>query len=122
MLPTISGERLFGKVDRVPGVCYVATMFAHINFLPLVPIRSYIVVEGTESSKEFRGRPIPLNLKSVFVAYGDAWSGASAFVVGLLAGLMLTGAVPDPGKLAKGLVLVAGAFGLAALSVRGRLR
>jgi hypothetical protein len=97
-------------------------MFTHVNFLPLVPVRSYIVVEGTESSGEFRGRPIPLNLKSVLVAYVDAWTGAAAFVTGLLAGLMLVGAMPDPGKLAKALVVVTGACGLVALSVAGRFR
>lgn len=119
---SIEGERLFGKVDRVPGACYVATMFAHVHFLPLIPIRSYIVLEGTESSKEFRGKPISLNLKSVFVAYADAWAGALALGTGLLAGMMLVGAIPAPGKLAVALVLVAAACGITALSVRGKLR
>ena len=71
----IFGERTFGKVDRVPGVCYVVTVFAHLNFLPLVPARSYIVVEGTESGGEFRGKQIPICLRSMLAGYVRVWFG-----------------------------------------------
>jgi hypothetical protein len=81
----IWGDRLVGKVDQVPGVCYVATMFVHIFYFPifpLFPLRSYIVVEGSyeqldfhwdlfgwETMHGFRGVRIPISLKSVFLAY-----------------------------------------------------
>jgi hypothetical protein len=69
----IFGQKMYGKVDRVPGLCYVVTQFAHLNFLPLIPTGGYIIIEGTESGGEFRGKPIGLSLKSVFAGYVRVW-------------------------------------------------
>jgi hypothetical protein len=55
-------------VDRVPGVCYVATLFFHINLVPLVPLRSYIIVEPSRRDY-FYGEPIPLAWRSVLMAW-----------------------------------------------------
>jgi hypothetical protein len=38
-------DPLYGKVDRVPGFFYVATDFAGIMHLPMLPKQSYLVVE-----------------------------------------------------------------------------
>ncbi|WP_144429503.1 hypothetical protein [Myxococcus hansupus] len=64
----IWGSRLFGKVDAVPGLGYVATQFAHINYLPLFPMKSWLVV--SEEGNGWRGQAIPLSWKSVLVAWG----------------------------------------------------
>jgi xanthosine utilization system XapX-like protein len=83
------GQRLFGKVDQVPGCFYVATRCYHFQFLPLLPRESYLVLEGTEKNGEllgvlnpqflllgrsrtegkFRGYSIPLSVKSVAFAW-----------------------------------------------------
>src|SRR5262249_42870975 len=61
-MAVLFGERLFGKVDVVPGRFHVATNFFHIWFFPFVPFRSYLV--GESGSKR-----IPLSLKSVLFAW-----------------------------------------------------
>lgn len=86
----IFGEKSYGKVDRVPGVCYVVTIFAHLNFLPLIPLRSYIVIEGTESGGEFRGKEIPTSLKSTAAGYARVWFGLLAIVTGVIGGAELS--------------------------------
>lgn len=44
----VFGSRLFGKVEEVPGLFHVATKFFHVNFVPLFPFESWIVVSGTQ--------------------------------------------------------------------------
>jgi len=61
----IFGTRTFGKVDRVPGLFYVTTQFFHINFVPILPLHSYIIFEGTN-----RGKKIGVSLKSLAWAWG----------------------------------------------------
>ncbi len=39
------GTRFYGKVDHVPGLFHVATRFFHIQFFPLIPTGSYLVLE-----------------------------------------------------------------------------
>jgi hypothetical protein len=111
----IFGEKSYGKVDRVPGVCYVVTVFAHLNFLPLVPVRSFIVLEGTESGGEFRGKQIATNLKSAAAGYARAWLGLGTVVAGAVAafGLWNVAGVMVPADL--------GALGVAAVALGGLL-
>lgn len=110
----IFGEKSYGKVDRVPGVCYVVTVFAHLNFLPLFPLRSFIVVEGSERGGEFRGKQVSVCLKSVVAGYVRVWCGAILLGAGALAGFGLLRAVNALGL--NPLVLAAGfAAGLGAL-------
>ncbi len=66
----IFGTRTFGKVDRVPGLFFVTTKFFHINFLPLIPLGSFVVLEGSNTGYTFRGRSVGLSLKSLAVAWG----------------------------------------------------
>ncbi len=75
----IFGQRNFGKVDRVPGVFYVVTQFFHINFVPLIPLTTYLVLEGSESGNGFKGVKIPMSFKSIVVAWGR-W----ALIIGAL--------------------------------------
>jgi hypothetical protein len=67
------GRKLFGRIDRVPGLLHVATMFVHIFFIPLIPLKSYIVLDSTVSGGNFRGIEFGLNPKSMLVAYFRAF-------------------------------------------------
>jgi hypothetical protein len=51
-------------VDQVPGVLHVATQFYHVNYLPLYPVKSYIIRE-----EDGLGVPIPLNYRSMLMAW-----------------------------------------------------
>ena len=64
----VFGSRLMGKVDEVPGMFHVATKFGHINFLPLIPMQSYIVI--AQNGGNFRGMPISLSGRSILFAWG----------------------------------------------------
>src|SRR5262249_4173471 len=48
----IWGDKLLGTIYQVPGVCHVATVFFHIFFFPLIPRRTYIVVDGASAEIE----------------------------------------------------------------------
>jgi hypothetical protein len=63
------GQHNYGKVDVVPDLCYVTTSFFHINFVPLIPLGSWIVVVGTEKGEAFQGKKIGLSLKSILTAW-----------------------------------------------------
>jgi hypothetical protein len=63
----IFGVRLFGKVDVVPGRFHVATEFYHIQFVPIVPMQTYLVLE--EDGDGWQGVKIPLCRKSVTAAW-----------------------------------------------------
>src|SRR5437762_2645960 len=39
------GSKLYGRVDDVPGMFYVATRFGHLWYLPLIPMGSFVVLE-----------------------------------------------------------------------------
>src|SRR5262245_61234234 len=79
----IWGDKLFGTVYQVPGVCHVATVFFHIFFFPLIPRRTYIVVDGASAAIEeaiargtirpsvygFWGIRIPMSARSVLLGY-----------------------------------------------------
>ena len=61
--------RLYGQVDRAPGLFYRSTLFFHIMYVPLSPLLTYIVVEGSQDGDSFRGKRIPPYSRSV-----PAWS------------------------------------------------
>src|SRR5262245_60330158 len=63
------GTHLYGKVDQVEGLFYVATKFLHLNFLPLVPLGSHLVFAGTEKDGGFRGVPLGWSFKSIAFTY-----------------------------------------------------
>jgi hypothetical protein len=87
----VYGKRLCGQVDRIPGLFYTSTLFWHIDYIPLFPLRSYIVLEGSEDGEAFRGKPIPLRLKSVLVGYLRGWLAAAAVFIGCVAAAATTG-------------------------------
>ena len=61
------GTRLVGKTDVVPGMFYVTTSFGHINYLPLIPKESYVML--TVPGSEGHGVPLPTSWKSVLLAW-----------------------------------------------------
>ena len=57
------GTRLYGKVDRTPSGVHVATRFFHMQFFPLIPMGSVIVLRGDNAVKA------PFSFKSMLVGY-----------------------------------------------------
>src|SRR4051812_9412435 len=43
----IFGVRLFGKAEIVPGVFFIVTRFFHICFIPLLPMQSFVMFDGS---------------------------------------------------------------------------
>lgn len=62
------GTRLYGKVDRVPGLLHVATRFFYFQYIPLVPLESVIVREDLRKAED-KGVALRLNGKSVLFAW-----------------------------------------------------
>jgi hypothetical protein len=73
------GSRLYGKVDSVKGLFYVATKFGHFDYFPLIPMGSWVITEQTGSG--WRGVPIPVSVKSILMGWFRA-----ASVLGLVIG------------------------------------
>jgi hypothetical protein len=67
------GQHQYGKVDVVPGLCYVVTRFIHINFVPLIPLASEIVVIGVKNGSNSQRVKTSLSLKSVLMAWTRAF-------------------------------------------------
>jgi hypothetical protein len=64
----IFGYSLFGRVDRVPGLFHVVTQFLHVYWMPILPKRSFLILETSQSAGH--AIPLPLNWKSVLFAWG----------------------------------------------------
>jgi hypothetical protein len=83
------GTKLYGRIEKVPGLGHIATQFGHLMFLPLIPTQSYFVLE--ESSHTFHGIPLGVSRKSVLAGYGFAYS-----ILLILAGIGSIGHINDP--------------------------
>ena len=87
------GTSYVGRVDRVPGKCYLVTKVFQIASLPLVPLSGYLVHEGTETTsaisglRAFQGEATPIVWKS----FAWAWARTLLLIGGLLA---LLGVLP----------------------------
>ena len=66
----IFGTRLFGKVDEVSGYFHVATEFFHIDYVPLFPVKSWIVT--SQSGGQWDGVEIPICRKSMMLAWSSS--------------------------------------------------
>src|SRR5262249_19842465 len=80
----VLGTSHYGKVDRVPNLCHVSTRFFHVNYLPLFPLESYIVLAGSEEGSDFRGVRTSLSPKSVLFRWARA-----ALILAALAGAVV---------------------------------
>lgn len=76
----VFGKRNFGTTHEVPGVFHVTTNFFHIDFVPLCPIASYLILDRAISGRGNMGVAIPLNQKSTRLAYGLGVSWASFLI------------------------------------------
>src|SRR4051812_11366288 len=65
MARAVTGISGFGRIDHVPGVCYVETRFLHFGFFPLIPLESEIVLEARPD----RGKGISISLRSIAFAW-----------------------------------------------------
>jgi hypothetical protein len=65
----IYGKRLYGRVDYVPNLFYVGTQFFHLYFMPIAPLTSFIILDGTENKGAFQGTKTGFSLRSILVAY-----------------------------------------------------
>src|SRR5215469_13813719 len=82
------GKKPFGKCDVVPELFHVATVFFHINFVPLIPLESYVIFN--ENAKQFRGTKIPLSVKSIFYAWARTGTFFGAVALSIYAIVELT--------------------------------
>lgn len=108
------GQQLYGKVERVKGEVYVATQFFHLWYFPLIPLKSFIVFEGTETPEGFQGKEIPIHMKSVFFSYLRGTLTTIAIFMGVFAGLAFL--IESKDSLSIFLTL-AGIFGLSIASL-----
>lgn len=61
------GQRPYGKCDVVPELFYVATWFFHVNYVPLVPMGTRLVLG--QSGKKYHVVRIPFSFKSLLFAW-----------------------------------------------------
>jgi hypothetical protein len=119
----IGGASLYGKVDRVPGWFYVKTQFLHLNFLPLIPQQSFLILEGSEKQTyvvgapvQYKGVAIPLCRRSVtfaWVRHACAVAATFLFVLAGVGALVLINPVGTPEETARLRMLIL-VFGLSA--------
>jgi hypothetical protein len=76
----VYGQRLCGKVDRVPSLFYVSTRFFHVDYVPLFPVASYLIFEGSEQGEQFRGAQIKMSGKSVVAGLLRGWLGIATVI------------------------------------------
>ena len=65
----IGGTKFAGRVDEVPGgLFYVVTKFEHLFYVPIIPQASFVVLHKTPEGG-IRGGQVPLNFKSILMAW-----------------------------------------------------
>jgi hypothetical protein len=108
----IAGRGLYGRVDDVPGLFYVKTSFVHVYYVPLIPVGSYLIFEGTETDNGFQGVKIGFSLKSILATWLRA-----ALVIGVIffvfvaTALLCNDQEPKPLEAAKMALWAAAFFG-----------
>jgi hypothetical protein len=73
----VAGRRLVGRVEAHAGT-FVVTEFVHAYYLPLVPVRSHLVVDADPAGGIRKSLPIGLHRLSVIAGYLRAWCIAGA--------------------------------------------
>lgn len=118
----IFGGRLFGKVEQVPGLFHVATQFFHVNFVPLVPTKSWLVLHGSEKSGLGRTSWQGIELRSIrWGSVGMAWLRLGllvALLVGGIGSMALLGNAEDRASATVMLALTVGALAALVASYR----
>jgi hypothetical protein len=44
----LGGQNFYGKIDRVPGLFFVATQFIHLLYIPVIPMGAHLVIEDAD--------------------------------------------------------------------------
>jgi hypothetical protein len=81
------GQRLYGRVDEQSGSC-IATLFFHWNWMPIVPLGSFLVTADGHI-------PLGANLRSILAGYVRTW-GVLAAVILTIVGYFKIVNEPDP--------------------------
>lgn len=63
------GQMRCGKVDQCGRLFFVVTEFFHVNFVPLLPLRSFLVMRAPNAGRPEVQVPVPLSVKSVLMAW-----------------------------------------------------
>jgi hypothetical protein len=117
-----AGMTMYGKVDQVPGLLHVGTQFFHVNFIPLIPLGSYVVIEGVEVKEDQPpGVPISFNFRSLFFAWlraGLIAGGVFAAMAAIIEGFRLLHRHGQPGFAAAMAVLALVLFAVLPLTYR----
>jgi hypothetical protein len=113
----VHGERLYGYIDRVPGLCYVATQFFHFNFVPIFPLGTYLVLDSANAPPAMQHRCIGMNLKSVLIGYFRGWVGLATIILFAICAIQSLEAIVDtrPGDGLHALAIAVAALGYAAV-------
>jgi hypothetical protein len=111
----IFGNRLFGKIDQVPGLGYVATRFFHIDYLPLIPYEGWLVFH--QQGKTWRGVKIPLSFKSLLVAWGRTASVVAGVGAAIAALVMISNGRSTTSEIGQMVVLALAGWGLFAFTM-----
>ena len=98
----IFGQTVCGRVDYVPGTCYVATRFFHLYYVPLIPLSSWVIKQGTENSTGFQGQQIRLNGKSVLCGWLQAFLVVFGLFTSIRGAFMLAGHLQMPNNATDG--------------------
>lgn len=80
------GKLRCGKVDHFAGLFHVVTEFLHANFIPLLPLRSVLVLRSPSAKEPDTDVPLPLCWKSVWTG----WLRATLVVLLLLSVVKLS--------------------------------
>lgn len=72
----IFGETKYGKVDRIPGLFHVVSSFFHLYYVPIIPMGTFVMIEGTKDV----GRKIGFSGKSILIAYLRAYGFLGALI------------------------------------------
>jgi hypothetical protein len=76
----VGGRRLIGRVEEHAGT-FVVTQFLHVYYMPLVPLRSHLVLEsGPGPGGMRRSVPIELHPVSVLAGYARPWCAVGACI------------------------------------------
>ena len=80
----IWGTNRYGRTDEVPALFHVTTKFGHLWYLPLIPLGSFLLIEGSADGKgNPRGMPIPFSFKSFLLGWLRAATLLGAIILGI---------------------------------------
>ena len=84
----VYGQSYYGRVDRAAGLFHVATVFFHVNWVPLWPIQTCVIREHPEGGYDCDGAAVGLRLKSVLVGYLRGWLANLSCLAALFGGFL----------------------------------